>query len=701
MMNLWISAVGQKEKLLLQSAQTVHKLLLPKQSLNAVEISAKYSHLRNLPLASYSDQQPGLLIGLNNLHTIAPIEAKIRRVGEPIAVRSKLGWSVYGPTSGQTDSTISVNHHHGISNDDLYNLLKKHYSLEESAVEISQETKDEKRAREILERTTVRVGDRFETGLLWKSDDRMFPDSLPMARRRLKQLEQRLEKSPEIYDKIRKQVEDYQAKGYAHLATSKELAETDSQKRWYLPLNYVQNPKKPNKIRLVWDAAATVNGVSLNSQLLKGPDMLTPLTAVLSLFRERRIAFGGDIREMYHQLRIRDADKQAQCFLFRKNPEDAEPSVYVMDVATFGSTCSPCSAQHVKNRNASEFSSRYPEAAAAIVHKHYVDDYYDSVDTVEEAVRRAEEVRFIHSKAGFEIRNWVSNSSVVLRSLGEQNLAEDVHFNVDKTTENERVLGIIWSPSQDTFSFATDHRSELEPYLKGIQRPTKRLVLSCVMGFFDPLGLLAPFTIHGKMLVQDLWRTGCGWDEEIDDSAMQKWNRWVGLLPQVAAIRIPRCYIGDCYSSEVDSLQLHIFMDASEHAYGCVAYFRAVANGQAKITLITSRSKVAPLKRQSIPRMELMAAVLGSRLLRTVQSHHSLPIHKYFLWSDSQTVLSWIRSDQLKYKQFVAFRIGEIQENTNISDWRWVPSKMNIADVLTAIQQPMVHWSIFSAAVRR
>ncbi|XP_062557996.1 uncharacterized protein LOC134222870 [Armigeres subalbatus] len=185
------------------------------------------------------------------------------------------------------------------------------------------------------------------------------------------------------------------------------------------------------------------------------------------------------------------------------------------------------------------------------------------------------------------------------------------------------------------------------------------------------------------MLVQELWRTGCGWDEEIDDSAMQKWNRWVGLLPQVAASRIPRCYIGDCYSSEVDSLQLHIFMDASEHAYGCVAYFRAVANGQAKITLITSRSNVSPLKRQSIPHMELMAAVLGSRLLRTVQSHHSLPIHKYFLWSDSRTVLSWIRSDQLKYKQFVAFRIGEIQENTNISDWRWVPSKMNIADVLT------------------
>lgn len=99
MMNLWISALGNEERLPLQAAQTVGKLLLPKQSLNAGTLAAEYSHLRDLPLTSYSDQHPGLLIGLNNLHTIAPIEAKVRKIGEPIAVRSKLGWSVYGPTS--------------------------------------------------------------------------------------------------------------------------------------------------------------------------------------------------------------------------------------------------------------------------------------------------------------------------------------------------------------------------------------------------------------------------------------------------------------------------------------------------------------------------------------------------------------------------------------------------------------------------
>ncbi|XP_055526882.1 uncharacterized protein LOC129719513 [Wyeomyia smithii] len=643
-MNLLISASGAREKNLLKSAQTVEKLLLPKQALNVQEIVDKYSHLRDLPIASYTDCHPGLLIGLNNLHLIAPIEARIRDAGEPIAVRSKLGWSIYGPTANEITETNVIGHHREISNEDIYNMLKSQYRLEECTAIVVQETQDEKRAREILQRTTVRKGNGFETGLLWRTDNLYFPDSLPMAR---------------------------------------QLAETDPRKRWYLPLNVILKAKKPGSIRLVWDAAATVNGVSLNSQLLKGPDMLTPLTSVISLFRERRVAFGGDIREMYHQIKIREADKQSQRFLHRKNLHDKEPSVYIMDVATFGSTSSPCSAQYVKNLNASEFSAEYPEAATAIINKHYVDDYFDSVDTIAEAVRRAKEVRFIHSKAGFEIRNWVSNSPEVLRSLGERNQVEAVHFNVDKTTDNERVLGIVWNPTYDTFSFATDHRPQLRPYLDGTQRPTKRLVLSCVMGFFDPLGLLAPFTVHGKMLVQDLWRNGCGWDDEIEDESLHKWNRWTGLLPQVEAIRIPRCYLGDVSSAEIDSLQLHIFMDASEQAFGCVAYLRVAVHGKVMARLVMSRSKVAPLKRQSVSRLELMAAVLGSRLSCTVKSQHSLPIRKQFLWSDSRTTLSWIRSDQIKYKQFVAFRIGEIRENSNVSDWRWVSTKINIADVLT------------------
>ncbi|XP_062703633.1 uncharacterized protein LOC134286082 [Aedes albopictus] len=679
--NLWISSPGSNEKNLLKTVQTVRELLLPAQSLESPEMAKRYAFLRDVPFLSYQSERPGLLIGLNNIHVIAPIETKLGGPGEPIAVKSKLGWTVYGPQMGETISEAFVGHH-AVSNRAIHDLIKVHYALEESATAVLQESKEDRRARDILERTTKRIGDRFETGLLWRADDIVFPNSFPMALRRLEHLERRLEKTPELYEIVRQQVIEYQNKGYAHRATAEELTKMDRRRMWYLPLNVVLNPKKPGKVRLVWDAAARVDGVSLNSQLLKGPDLLTALPEIVCRFRERPVAFGGDIREMYHQLRIREVDKSAQLFLFRANRTD-EPAIYIMDVATFGAASSPCSAQFIKNLNALEFSNDFPSAAEAIIKSHYVDDYFDSVDYVEEAVQRAKDVAYVHAKGGFQIRNWVSNSEEVLHNLGVQKVVTNVRLTQDKNIETERILGIVWNPTEDTFLFSANHRPDLEAFLEGDERPTKRVILSCVMGFFDSQGMFSHFTVHGKLIVQNLWRLGYDWDETVNDDTWADWKRWTALLPCVESVRIPRAYFGSLRSDEIDSLELHVFTDASEHAYGTVAYFRATVNGTYKCALVMSRSKVAPLKRQSIPRLELLAAVLGARLLRTVESSHTLPVHRRFLWTDSQTVLSWIRSDQYKYKQFVAFRIGEIHELTNLADWRWVPSKHNIADVLT------------------
>ncbi|XP_058467076.1 uncharacterized protein LOC131439990 [Malaya genurostris] len=519
-----------------------------------------------------------------------------------------------------------------------------------------------------MERTTKRVGNHFETGLLWKNDDPRFPDSFPMALRRMKQLENKLMKNPDLYESVCRQIDECQQKGYAHVATAEELRNSEPEKVWYLPLNAVTNPRKPGKIRLVWDAAASVQGVSLNLQLLKGPDLLVPLVKVIVGFRERRIAFGGDLREMYHQLQIIESDRQFQRFVFRKD-FSKKPTIFVMDVATFGATCSPSSAQYVKNRNAEEHAVQYPQAASAIIHRHYVDDYFDSVDTIEEAVNIAKQVHLIHKH--------------VLRILGEEKPVSPVHFNRDKQSYSECVLGIIWDPDLDEFSFSTLHRPEMLAYLYDGKRPTKQLALSCVMGFFDPMGLLSPFTIHGKIIIQHLWRLGCDWKDEIDDESWRLRKHWTGLLPEVEAVRITRCFIENALSSAVDSLELHIFTDASELAYGCVAYLRVEIHGKVRCSLVMSRAKVAPLKRQSVPRLELMAAVLGARLSRTVLEMLSTEIKRCVLWTDSRTVCSWLQSDQYKFKQFVAFRIGEILELTRVTDWRWVPTKLNIADVLT------------------
>ncbi|XP_058455592.1 uncharacterized protein LOC131432955 [Malaya genurostris] len=684
--NLQITANGSSEPLPLKNVRTVSKLMLPKQNVKFADVTARYPHLAGLSVADHSSEEPAILIGLDNLHLFAPLESRVGKAGEPIAVRSELGWTVYGPEKQKPYAETFLNLHVAkpASNQELHDMMREQYVLDEVGVTSFgvPESVEDQRARAILRTTTARVGDRFQTGLLWREDERRFPDSYPMAVRRMKALERKLEKDSGLKENVCRQIDEYQAKGYAHKATTQELAEIPSTVAWYLPLNVVLNPRKPDKVRLVWDAAASVNGVSLNTELLKGPDMLVSLPGVISRFRERPVAFGGDIAEMYHQIRVRPEDKSAQRFLFRKDPEE-NPQVYMMDVLTFGSTCSPCSAQYVKNLNAEQYSAEFPEAAEAILHRHYVDDYYDSTDTVEDAIRRAKEVQYIHDHGGFHIRNWVSNSKAFLDELGERKTSASVHFNRDKTTEYERVLGIVWEPEQDVFSFATSSNTGLQEAVQSGERPTKRKVLSCVMALFDPLGLLSPFTVLGRMLVQDIWRHGCDWDECIDNVSHQKWTRWSGLLSDIERFKIPRSYFGSAKSGEIEDVQLHIFTDASETAYGCVAYFRAVIGGEVRCALVMSRSKVAPLKQLSIPRLELQGAVLGARLAQTVQQNHSLRISKQFFWTDSQTVLSWIRSDQRRYKQFVGFRIGEIMSLTKLTEWCWVPTKLNVADQLT------------------
>ncbi|XP_050072562.1 uncharacterized protein LOC126560647 [Anopheles maculipalpis] len=685
LVQLMISERGSGQKYELINTRTVSELKLPMPYVTIADLKCKYAHLTNISAKEYLPQRPMIILGLDNVHLFAPIESRLGNVGEPIAVRSLLGWSIFGTERCSRMFSAYLNLHTAsqMSNETLHDLIKEQYRLEDldKTTHTMPEAPDEQRARTLLESTTRRVGDRFETGLLWKNDVRHFPDSYPMAEKRMQSLERKLNRQPQLKEVVLQKMEDYQQKGYAHKINPNEML-VPGNSVWYIPLNVVQNPKKPGKVRLVWDAAASVKGVSLNSELLKGPDMLIPLPNIICNFREKAIAFGADIKEMYHQIGIRDADKQAQRFLFGYD-SSGRPQVYVMDVATFGATCSPSSAQYIKNLNAAQHQHEYPEAAEAIIKRHYVDDYFDCTDTVEEAVSLAEQVKYVHSKGGFHIRNWVSNSTEVLSALKEDNAEDRIRFKGENSALTERVLGISWLANKDVFCLNSENNDNaLLTDLQGSQ-PSKRKVLSFIMGHFDPMGFFAPITVRGKMLMQDIWRTGSNWDEPIEATCYERWCQMIQNMQNVGLLKIPRSYFGKALSSETKDVQLHVFTDASEAAYGCVAYFRAMVQGEVRCSLVMSRTKVAPLKKISIPRLELLGAVLGARMAKTIRDNHKLEIDRVVIWTDAKVVLSWIRSDHRRYKQFVGFRVGEILDLTNISDWRWIPSKMNIADILT------------------
>ncbi|XP_058457574.1 uncharacterized protein LOC131434649 [Malaya genurostris] len=680
----------------LPGVHTVRYLSLPKQSVSVTQLARKYSYLEGLPIESYENVSPRMLIGMNNCrlgHALRSIEG-----GEngPVASKTRLGWMVYGPCameSGAINSDYSGCHSFHIcpcvkENDkELNTTLKEYFSIESLGVSGSRQSlpsKDEERAMKILSTETRYVGNRYETGLLWRYDRIQLPDSKGMAMKRLECLQKRMAREPEMAAAMRAKLCDYIEKGYIRRLSAEEKIEKHAND-WYLPIFPVINPNKPGKVRIVFDAAAKVNGVSLNSFLLTGPDQLTSLLAVLYKFREYRVAVVGDIREMFFQVQMKKQDQRSQMILWNDGNSEVDPEVYVVAVMTFGAACSPSCAHYVKNQNADRFEKQYPRAVECIKYEHYVDDMLASVETEEEAVKLAREVQSIHIQGGFEIRNWLSNSrSVVERMLEHTNTEKDMNFTAEMVTE--KVLGMWWDTTSDTFTFKLSPKHDVQ-LISGARMPTKREVLRTLMAIYDPMGLIGNFLIYLKILLQEIWRSGCSWDDEIDGRLAERWKTWIRALPNVVQIRIPRCYRVVTSAGPSNNVELHIFCDASENGMAAVAYFRFEENGTVESSLIGSKTRVAPLKYLSIPRLELQAAVIGARLAECIVTSHRLKVVRRTFWTDSRDVICWLRSDHRRYSQFVAFRISELLDTTEVNEWRWLPTKANVADEGTKVLQ--------------
>ncbi|CAG7723450.1 unnamed protein product, partial [Allacma fusca] len=360
----------------LNNVHTMSDLSLPVQSVNFPQLRKKWNYLTKVVVKSLSEAKPQILIGQDNYHLIAPREIVEGPPNAPLATRTKLGWVIYGslPTLNASDPG----------------------------------RKSELKA--IVEHTTRRNSDRWETGLLWERDDIHLPESRIQAEKRLTSLEMKMDRNPEFSKKYCEKMQDFLDKGYARKLNPNKM-KIRSSKMWYLPHVAHFNPNKPDKLRLILVAASKTNGISLNDNLLTGPDLI-----------------------------IED-DLPAQRFLWRETDRSRPADEMVMTRMIFGSVSSPCSAQYVKNRNALEFSQEFPDAVAAVVNQHYMDDYFDSTDTVEQAVRKIHSIIMIHSKGGWKICNWTSCSTDVLKEISSDlRCIEDKELSPESELPTERVL---------------------------------------------------------------------------------------------------------------------------------------------------------------------------------------------------------------------------------------------------------------------
>lgn len=383
---------------------------------------------------------------MEHSHLLITTERRQHDENSPMAVKTKLGWILFGKISHDNFFSLSIRED---EQENLNELFKNYCSIEDfgvKAVEKLPKSKEDERAEEILTKTLKYVDGHYEVGLLTKYDDIKFPPSYTNALNRLETLEKMLEKKPDLKQWVINKFDEFLEKGYARKLSPSELVNEYSN-TYYLPHFIITNKNKsPPKPRIVFDAATVVKGVSFNSMLLAGPDTLTAIFGVLLRFRENEIAVSGDIMEMFQQIKIIPKDQNSQRYLWRKCVKDEHPDIYVMESMIFGSTCSPFCAQAVKNINASKFEKDFPQAANAIVKQHYVDDYLDSFQNIAEAKKIVTEIIDIHQHAGFHIRNFISNRKDLINSIPEERVQQtDTKLFENKDMITEKVLGIYWN----------------------------------------------------------------------------------------------------------------------------------------------------------------------------------------------------------------------------------------------------------------
>ncbi|XP_035901806.1 uncharacterized protein LOC118507435 [Anopheles stephensi] len=562
-----VSSVEEKAPVYsMTDVRTVSRLSLPRQSVDTEELKRKFTHLATIPAQSYESASPRLLIGIDQYRLTRPLKTIEGSAGQPTATKTRLGWLIFGKCTDYDNDSNLVQPESSYHICDCQGAISRADRMMAAYFEVDgygpakqlSLSKEDQRALAILQGNTRHIDGRYATSLLWRSDNTFMPENRHMAASRMECLERKMQRDPNLADNVNRILREYLAKGYVRQLGTDEL-KVFYPRKWYLPVFPVTNPNKPDKIRLVWDAAAEVKGVSLNKKLLTGPDLLTPLQTVLFRFRECRIAVAADIREMYHQVQIYGDDVHSQRFLWRWGDTNAEPQEYVMLRMTFGAACSPCTAQYVKNENAELYQSRYPRAVQCIKEEHYVDDMLTSLETEAEAVDLAHQVSHIHANAGFRLHNWLSNSrSVVAAVQGNPEAVKELDF--ESCLKPEKVLGMWWDTANDSFSFKLSRIRHLELARK--DKPlSKRQMLRTLMSIYDPLGLIAGVLFYLKVLLQEVWRLNLGWDDEVPDEIQCKWDSWMQRLPDLEGITIPRCYRLITPFAET-CLQLHVFVDA-------------------------------------------------------------------------------------------------------------------------------------------
>jgi hypothetical protein len=636
-----------------------------------------WDHLSDLELPNDSDVQ--LLIGQDNPNLLKPLEVRCSGEREPYAVRTALGWTINGPlgdSEAQSDNTSCVSAFIQADIDMRLDVqVERFWKVDswETAPEKIQMSLEDIEVLQKWDQVACLKDGHYELPIPFKFNPPELPDNRKLAERRLGALGRRLCKHPRLFEQYKSAVDDLLQKGFAE-QVSDEHGTPDVV--WYLPHHAVVSRNKPDKIRIVYDCAAELEGVSLNKQVLQGPDLVNSLLGVLLRFRENKVALMSDVEAMFHQVRVTPGDRDVLRFLWWKNGDiTAQPLVYRMTSHLFGGIWSPSCAAYALRRTAQDHKDLFPcSVVNAVLENFYVDDCLVSIVDEQSACQLVTQLCELLAKGGFRLTKWLSNSRTVLATIPETErakLVRTIDLDHGASMPIERALGVQWDTEADQLGIRINTWDVVH---------TRRGLLSVISSVYDPLGIVGPYILVAKKILQSECKLGKGWDESLSEENRHRWTRWLNELPLLTEFNIDRCLVPTGDVAPIH-FQVHHFCDASEEAYGSVCYLRSVCgDGTIHCAFLMAKSRLAPLKVVTIPRLELMAAVLAVKLDGILRREMHIHVDQTIFWTDSTIVLQYIRNRSKRLKTFVANRVAAIHDGSSVSQWRHIDTNLNPAD---------------------
>lgn len=601
--------------------------------------------MRGVELSDFGNRNSDiqLLIGADVLGSLL-LEHNVVLKSGITAISTKLGWCVVGAVTGSAQVTrnqcLFVQ-----SETKLWELDV--LGIESSGTDVTSE--DETTREHFLNSVKVDEEGRYEVTLPWRVGHPVLKSHRGMAEARLRSITAKNASCLADYHQV---FLDWEREGIIE----KVEKEVEGAETHYLPHRpVVKVERKTTKVRPVFDASAKERGgVSLNDCLYSGPNLLKTIPSILTNFRAGAIGAVADIAKAFCQISLNEKDRDSLRFLWWSE-DGQEIIVYRHRRVVFGVRSSPYLLNATLEFHFSQERFKVPEYVETIdklKNSFYCDDCVSSVDTLEKLSAFMKTSTAILQDGKFELCKWAHNGPE----------AEDV---------NQGLLGLLWNLKEDVIFCG-------KPTLEALNEEmpiTKRGLLSLIGRVFDPMGFLCPAMLVPKLILQEAWRLKIGWDSELPSDLLKEFSSWKKYVSELESCKVPRYFHHG--SSDMSCCQLHVFADGSSQAYGSVVYLRCHFAGWVSVNLVAAKARVVPPDKMTIPRIELLAAVVAVRLVKSLNFPENVPVS---FWTDSSVALAWI-TNSVPWKTWVGNRVTEIRALSSIDQWGHVEGIHNPADL--------------------